>query len=125
MYHIQNTLNIFPYISYVVISICWVFLEIKAIKDQVGEKEAADPGRGGFIPPNGKEGYEYFVSKSGPPVLVYICKKTKDQYKVYVVQGNPPNVKMKHDRNGEYFNVHAQEGFAVEKIVDQVYSNVD
>lgn len=116
-YNISKTLEILPYMAYGLLGIIWIILEIKNFREQITEEPIAEPGREGFIPPP-DEGYEYYINSNN---ICYILQKAKNRFKVYVVRGESPAVKLKRDRYGMYFNARCQDAGAAEKIVDIVY----
>lgn len=116
MYDISKTLEILPYLSWGLLAVVLAVLEFKNFREQLSDGPTAEPGRGGFIPPPG-DGYEYYVSAS---TIVYILKKY-GAYRVYVVQGDNPNAKLKHDRYGTFFCARGADTGTIEKIVDAAY----
>jgi hypothetical protein len=116
-YNISRTLEVLPYIDYIILGFTLLILEIKNFKEMVGDNPIADAGREGFIPPNG-DGHEYFVSKN---TIVYILNKAKRRYRVYLIQGEQPNVCLKHDRYGNYFNLRCENVGIAEKIIDNAF----
>lgn len=116
-YNISKTLEILPYVAYGLLGTIWIILEVKNFREQLRETPAAEPGRGDFILPPG-EGYEYYVNSNN---ICYILQKARKQFKIYVIQGEHPAVKLKQDRYGTYFNARCQNAGAAEKIVDAAY----
>lgn len=96
-YNIERTLQILPGVCWAVLGIVLLFLEIKNFKEMV--KDSPEAGRGGFIPPSG-DGYEYFVDSTR---IVYVFQRAKNKFRIYLIQGDAPNVSMKHDKHGQYF----------------------
>lgn len=117
IYHIEQTLEYLRYMSWGILLITLLFLEIKNFKEQLTDDPSADSGRSGFIPPHGN-GWEYYVSSS---TIVYILKKAKNRFRVYLIQGEKPFTHLKHDHYGVYFTVRAEEAGTAEKIVDQLF----
>ena len=103
-YNIERTLEFLPYVAWWILALTLVIFEVKNFKDMVIDRPKADPGRGGFIPPSG-EGYEYDVSRS---TIVYILQKAKNCFRVYLIQGDSPTVRVKHDKHGLYFTVRCE-----------------
>lgn len=117
-YNIERTLEYLPYISLGILGILLIFLEIKNFKEMLIDRPKSEPGRGGFLPPSG-EGYEYYVSNS---TIVYIFRKAKNRFRVYLIQGNSPNACMKKDKHGTYFTVRCEDTGTAEKVVDNAFS---
>ena len=117
-YNIERTLEFLPYISWGILVMVLVFLEIKNLKEMLIDGPVAEPGRGGFIPPSG-DGYEYYVSSSA---IVYILQKAKNRFRVYLIQGDSPNTHMKHDKHGSYFTIRCEDTSAAEKIIDNTFN---
>ena len=115
--NIERTLAFFPYACLVLLVLALVFLEIKNRKEMLVDRPCAEPGRGGFVPPSG-DGYEYYVSRS---TIVYILRKAKNRFRVYLIQGGTPNARMKHDKYGQYFTIHCENTSAAEKIIDNAF----
>lgn len=82
-------------------------------------KTAQEAGRGGFIPPSG-DGYEYFVDSTR---IVYVFQRAKNKFRIYLIQGDAPNVSMKHDKHGQYFTVRSESTATAEKIIDNTFHN--
>lgn len=118
-YDISKTLQFAPYISFAVILIAWIIIEINCLKEQLNEKVMLEPIREGFIPPAGN-GYEYYVNSDN---VVYILQRHKKNFRIYVTQGNLPKAKMKHDRYGTYFDIRSEDSGTVERIIDSIYKN--
>lgn len=116
-YQISRTLEALPYLSWVILAVALVLLEIKSYRERQTVQPEPEPGRGGFVPPPGN-GYEYFVTSGR---ICYILRKSKRVCRVYVVQGQNPGVNLKHDRYGQYFTVQAQDLATAEKIVDAAF----
>jgi hypothetical protein len=116
-YNISKTLEILPYLSYIILVTTWIILEIKHFTEQLTDGPMAEPGRGNFVPPPG-EGYEYYVNSNS---ICYILSKAKYRYKIYVIRGEAPAAKLKKDKYGVYFNARCQDAGAAEKIVDVAY----
>lgn len=116
-YNISRTLEILPYLSWAILFVGLCFLEVKNYREQLSEAPVPEPGRGGFVPPPG-EGYEYYVSAES---IVYILKKAKRLYRIYVVQGKTPNAMIKHDRFGSYFIVRCDSSAVAENIIDRSF----
>ncbi|MDO4324664.1 MAG: hypothetical protein Q4E24_01300 [bacterium] len=116
-YNISKTLESLPYIAYGLLGAVWMILEIKNFREQLSEGPVTEPGRGGFILPPG-EGYEYYVNSNS---ICYILQKARKKFKIYVIQGDSPAVKLKRDKYGTYFNARCQDAGAAEKIVDAAY----
>ena len=116
-YNISRTLEVKPYISWSVLFIVWLFIEIKCYKEQLSDEPQAEPGRENFILPPG-DGYEYYVSSN---CIVYILRKARNRFRVYVVQGEMPGVKIKKDQYGMYFNARCQDTGSAERIVDKAF----
>lgn len=116
-YNISRTLEVMPYISWSVLFIVWLFIEIKCYKEQLSDEPQAEPGRENFILPPG-DGYEYYVSSN---CIVYILRKARNRFRVYVVQGEMPGVKIKKDQYGMYFNARCQDTGSAERIVDKAF----
>ena len=95
----------------------FLFLEVKNVKEQLRDKPVPEPGRGSFIPPEG-EGYEYYISNS---TIVYVLRKAKNRFRIYLIQGQSPAVNMKHDRYGNYFTIRCKDTGTAEKIVDKAF----
>lgn len=113
-YHISRTLEILPYMAYTLLGIVWIITEIKNYRDTHREPLGDTPWREGFIPPLG-EGYEYYVNANS---LCYILHKAKNRFRIYIIQGDRPAAKLKHDKYGTYFTASCQDAAAAEKIVD-------
>lgn len=90
-YNISRTLEIMPYISWSVLLIVWLFIENKCYKEQLSDEPQTEPGRENFILPPGA-GYEYYVSSNS---IVYILRKARKCFRIYIVQGDNPGVKIK------------------------------
>lgn len=116
-YNIERTLEFLPYISWGILALALVLLEVKNVKEMLIDRPMADPGRGGFIPPSG-DGYEYYVSRS---TVVYIIQKAKNRFRIYLIQGDGPNAHMKRDKHGAYFTVRCEDTSTAEKIVDNAF----
>lgn len=117
-YNIERTLDFLPCISWGILALTLVFLEVKNLKEMLIDRPQANPGRGGFIPPSG-EGYEYYVSRS---TIVYILQRAKNRFRIYLIQGESPNARMKRDKHGTYFTVRCEDTSTAEKIVDNAFS---
>lgn len=116
-YNIERTLQILPGVCWAVLGIVLLFLEIKNFKEMV--KDSPEAGRGGFIPPSG-DGYEYFVDSTR---IVYVFQRAKNKFRIYLIQGDAPNVSMKHDKHGQYFTVRSESTATAEKIIDNTFHN--
>ena len=119
-YDIERTLEIFPYVSWGILAVTLLILEIKNFQEMLIDSPGSDSGRGGFIPPSG-DGYMYYVSSS---TIVYILQKAKNRFRVYLIQGNTPNAHIKHDKHGKYFIVRCEDTGTAEKIVDNAFCTV-
>lgn len=117
-YSIERTLEFLPNTASIILILVLLFLETKNLKEQLTDRSVADPGRGGFVPPSG-EGYEYYISNS---TIVYIFQRAKNRFRVYLIQGNSPDVRIKHDKHGNYFTVRCEDTSTVEKIIDQAFN---
>ena len=115
-YSISRTLEVLPYLSWLVLGIGLILLEVKNFNGQVGDGPTPDPSRNGFIPPPG-DGYEYYMKGS----ILYIVRKGAKRFRVYIAKGDAPDVKMKQDRYGRYFSVRSAECSIVEKIIEKAY----
>ena len=104
-YNIERTLQILPGMCWAVLGIVLLFLEIKNFKEMVVDKP--EVGRDGFIPPSG-DGYEYFVDSTR---IVYVFQRAKNKFRIYLIQGDAPNVSMKHDSTDSIlqFDLKAQQ----------------
>ncbi len=116
-YHIERTLEFLPGIACTILVLVFLFLEVKNVKEQLRDKPVPEPGRGSFIPPEG-EGYEYYISNS---TIVYVLRKAKNRFRIYLIQGQSPAVNMKHDRYGNYFTIRCKDTGTAEKIVDKAF----
>lgn len=116
-YNIEQTLEYLPYISFGILVVTLLFLESRNIKEQLRDRPEAESERGNFIPPHG-DGYEYYVSAN---TIVYVLNKAKKRFRVYLIQGNQPHVRLKHDSHGTYFTVRAENTGTVEKIIDRTF----
>lgn len=117
-YNIEQTLKFLPCLSWGILALTLVLLEVKNAREMLIDRPVADPGRGGFIPPSG-DGYEYYVSRS---TIVYIIQKAKNRFRIYLIQGDGPNTRMKRDKHGVYFTVRCEDTSTAEKIVDNAFS---
>ena len=95
----------------------FTFEKGKNFKEMV--KDSPEAGRGGFIPPSG-DGYEYFVDSTR---IVYVFQRAKNKFRIYLIQGDAPNVSMKHDKHGQYFTVRSESTATAEKIIDNTFHN--
>ena len=53
--------------------------------------------------------------------IVYILRKARKCFRIYIVQGDNPGVKIKKDRYGKYFNARCQDTGSAERIVDKAF----
>ena len=102
-YNIERTLQILPGVYWAVLGIVLLFLEIKNFKEMV--KDSPEAGRGGFIPPSG-DGYEYFVDSTR---IVYVFQRAKNKFRIYLIQGDAPNVSMISTDSILQFDLKAQQ----------------
>ena len=117
-YNIERTIEFLPYISWGILVIIFIFLEIRNKKEILTLKPEAEASRGGFIPPSGN-GYEYYVSSS---MIVFIIQKAKNRFRVYFIQGDiSSNLPVKHDKYGKYVTISASDTGTVEKIIDNTF----
>lgn len=116
-YNISRTLEIMPYLSYIILFIVWLCIETKCYKEQLSDDPQPEPGRENFILPPG-DGYEYYVSANS---IVYILRKAKRRFRIYVIYGESPGVRMKKDKYGRYFNVRCQDAGSAERIIDKAF----
>ena len=67
-----------------------------------------------------ENGYEYFVDSTR---IVYVFQRAKNKFRIYLIQGDAPNVSMKHDKHGQYFTVRSESTATAEKIIDNTFHN--
>lgn len=114
-YSMDRILAILPCLGLVLLGVTLAALELRESRATLTDRSA--DGDGPFIPPNG-DGYEYYVSRS---VLVYILRRGAALYRVYLLQGSPPRVRLRQDRYGRYFSVRCRDAGTAERIVDAAF----
>ena len=117
-YSISRTLEIMPYISYAILTIFLILLEIRNWREHLTDSPCAEPGRDGFIPPPGN-GYEHYISSNA---IVYLLRKSAKKYRVYLVRGETTKARIKCDRYGRYFKVTSDNPAAAERIAEKVFT---
>lgn len=117
-YDIEKTLEFLPYVSWGILAVTLLILEIKNFKEMLVDRPSSEPGRGGFIPPPGGDGYEYYVSNA---TIVYILRKARKAFRVYIIKGSSPTARVKRDKHGEYFTVRCEDAGTAEKIIDNAF----
>lgn len=115
MYNIEYTLSIMPHICIACLLTFLVILEVRDGLTRHSTKSA--PAIGGFSPPPG-DGYEYFVSTNK---ILYIKKRTRTLYRVYLVRGDIKNMRIRSDKYGNYISIHGQNTAAVEQTLDNLF----
>ena len=120
-YDIERTLDFFPYVSCAILAATLLILEIKIFKEMLVDRPSAEPGRAGFIPPSGGDGYEYYVSNT---TIVYIFRKARKAFRIYIIKGPSPIAHMRRDKHGEYFTVRCEDTGTAEKIIDNTFKAI-
>ena len=67
--------------------------------------------------------YQYTILPHGisNSTIVYVLRKAKNRFRIYLIQGQSPAVNMKHDRYGNYFTIRCKDTGTAEKIVDKAF----
>ena len=113
-YDIAATLEFLPYVAWVVLGVTLIILEIRAYQSS-GQRA---PGDTGFVPPRG-DGYRYYVDSES---VVYIHRRSANQFRIYVIEGRMPVTALRHDACGSYFTVYARDASLAEEQIDRLYA---
>ena len=118
-YDITATLAFLPQTALVILTIALVFLEVRTYLEYRTEENTLRPGTAhtGFLPPRGK-GYEHFIDCD---TIVYLLEKGRKSYRVYLVKGRNPAAKVRKDKYGRYFKIHAADAAAAERIAENAF----
>ena len=54
---------------------------------------------------------------------IKLFQRAKNKFRIYLIQGDAPNVSMKHDKHGQYFTVRSESTATAEKIIDNTFHN--
>lgn len=119
-YDISTTLEYFPQAALVILAILLVFLEVRTFLEYRTEGNTPGPGPGHnrFLPPSG-DGYEHYIDSG---TIVYLLKRGRNRYRVYLVKGRDPNAKLRRDKYGRYFKIHASDPAAAERIAENAFA---
>lgn len=114
-YSIERLLSILPPLSWAIVLLTFLILEVKNYTESL--REEPEQERSGFTPPPGT-GYEYYV-QSG--TIVYLLQKARNRFRVYVIQGETPNVPCRRDRFGRFFTISCGDNATAERMIDRAY----
>ena len=110
-----NLMEVLPYISYALLGITLVCLEIRTFAET--RTSGSTDTDHGFTPPPG-DGYTYYCSSD---TVVYIHRKARRCYRAYIVR-SPHHVMLKHDRYGRYHTVRCGDSATAEHVIDRIYA---
>ena len=119
-YDISTTLEYFPKAALVILAILLVFLEVRTFLEYrtEGNTSRPDPGHNGFLPPPG-DGYEHYIDSN---TIIYLQERGRKDYRVYLVKGRDPNAKLRRDKYGRYFKIHASDPAVAERIAENAFA---
>ena len=119
-YDISATLAFLPQTALVILTVALIFLEVRTYLEYrtEGNTPGPDPVHSGFLPPPG-DGYEHYIDSY---TVVYLLKRGRNRYRVYLVKGQDPNAKVRRDKYGRYFKIHAPDPAAAERIAENAFA---